>query len=102
MNPPAHPSLDRARSGAGLLAHLVGLDHVVDLDVVERPQADAALVALANLGRVVLEPLERVDGEVLRDDGAVTDETCLGVAADLTAADQGTSDVAELAGAEHL
>src|SRR5450756_2228601 len=48
---------------ARLLPHLVRLDHVIDLDVVERPQPDAALVTVADLGRIVLEPLERVDGE---------------------------------------
>src|SRR3954452_20955249 len=40
------------------LAHLEGLDPGVDLDVVDRPQADTALVALAALGRGVLEPAE--------------------------------------------
>ena len=39
-----------------LLPHLERLDHVIDLDVVVRPEADTALVAVADLGRVVLEP----------------------------------------------
>src|ERR671910_2287990 len=83
----------RVGSGPRLLAHLEGLDDVVDLDVVERPEADAALVALADLGRVVLEPLERLDREVVRHDGAVADEARLGVAADLAAAHQTSRDV---------
>src|SRR5207247_1718264 len=51
-----------------LLLELVCLDHVVNLDVVVRPETDTALVTITNLGRVVLEPLERVDREVVCDD----------------------------------
>src|SRR4051812_13686243 len=40
-------------SGARLLAHLVGGDEVLELEVVERAQVDAALEALADLGDVV-------------------------------------------------
>src|SRR5215203_1543656 len=98
----AEPAGHLDASAARLLPHLERLDDVVDLDVVVRPEADAALVALADLGRVVLEPLERLDREVVRHDGAVADEPCPGVAADLAAAHQAAGDVAELAGPEHL
>src|SRR3712207_2994695 len=89
-------------SGARLLAHLEGLDHVVDLDVVERPQADAALVTLADLGRVVLEPAEGLHRQVVGDHGTVADEPCLRVAHDGAAADQRTGDVADLRHPEDL
>src|SRR3954466_24215 len=56
-------------SGARDLAHLEGLDHVVDLDVVERPQADTALVTLADLGGVVLEPAEGLHRQVVGHHG---------------------------------
>ena len=88
--------------GAGLLAHLEGLDDVVDLDVVERPQADAALEAFPHLGRVVLEATQRLDGEVVGDDGAVAHQASLGVAPDLAAAHEAAGDVAELARAVDL
>src|SRR3954466_11284306 len=89
-------------SGARDLAHLEGLDHVIDLDVVERPQADTALVALADLGRVVLEPAERLHRQVVGDHGTVTDQARLGVAHDRAAADQRTGDVADLRHPEDL
>ena len=47
--------------GARLFPHLVGLDGVLDLDVVPGAKADTAFEALADLGGIVLEPLERVD-----------------------------------------
>src|SRR4051794_34611496 len=81
--------------GARDLAHLEGLDHVVDLDVVERPQTDTALVTLANLGRVVLEPAEGLHRQVVGDHGTVTHEPRLRVADDRAAADQRTGDVAD-------
>src|SRR5216117_800873 len=43
----------------GDLLRTVALDHVVDFDVVEVLDADAALEALAHFTRVVLEALER-------------------------------------------
>src|SRR6476660_1977533 len=89
-------------SGARDLAHLEGLDHVVDLDVVERPQADTALVALADLGRVVLEPAEGLHRQVVGDHGTVTHETRLRVAHDRAAAHQRTGDVADLRHPEDL
>src|SRR3954464_9422557 len=91
-----------ARSGARDLAHLEGLDHVVDLDVVERPQADTALVALADLGRVVLEPAKRFHRQVVGDHGTVTHEPRLRVADDRAAADQRTGDVADTRHPEDL
>src|SRR5450756_716355 len=51
------PRIDAETLRARLLPHLVRLDHVIDLDVVERPQPDAALVTVADLGRIVLEPV---------------------------------------------
>src|SRR3954454_817943 len=82
-------------SVARLLAHLEGLDDVLDLDVVERPQADTALVALSDLGDVVLEPAQRLDGQVVGDDDAVADQPGLRVTADRAATDDGTRDVAD-------
>src|ERR1019366_2742491 len=68
-------------SGARLLPHLVGLDDITDLDVVVA-DADTAFEALAHLGRVVLEPAQRFDREVLRDDYAVPDQPGLAVTGD--------------------
>ena len=39
-----------------LLPHLEGLDDVLNLHVLEVAEVDAALVALSDLGHVVLEP----------------------------------------------
>src|SRR5829696_2154909 len=78
-----------------LLAQLERLDHVTDLDVVERAQPDTALVALADLGRVLLEPLEGLHGEVVRDHGPVPDEPGLGVAPDLPGPHQAARHVAD-------
>src|SRR5262252_6999995 len=58
------------------LPHLVGLDHVADVDVVVA-EADAALEALADLGDVVLEPAQRLDGEAFRDHDPVADQAGL-------------------------
>src|SRR4051794_40277968 len=82
-------------SGARDLAHLEGLDHVVDLDVVVRPQADTALVTLADLGRVVLEPAEGLHRQVVGDHGTVTHQPRLRVADDRAAADERARDVAD-------
>src|SRR4051794_7598196 len=87
---------------AGLLPHLERLDDVVDLDVVEATQRDTALEALADLGRIVLEPPQRLDGGVLRHHRAVADDPRLGVAPDETGADQAAGDDADLRGAEHV
>src|SRR5215469_17270150 len=69
------------RSVPRLLSHLVGLDHVLDLDVAVT-DADAALVALADLGHVLLEPAQRLHAEVLRHHDAVADQACLAAAGD--------------------
>src|ERR1700722_12744647 len=73
-------------SGPRLLPHLEGLDGVLDPDVVVA-DADTALEALADLGRVVLEPAQRVDAEVVRDHHAVPDQPRLAVAGDRAGAD---------------
>src|SRR4051795_6907241 len=104
----APPRACEGRGGRGpfsvarLLAHLEGLDDVLDLDVVERSEADTALVALADLGDVVLEPAQRLDGEVVGDDGAVSDQPGLGVPVDRAAAHDRTGDVADPRHAEDL
>src|SRR5664280_2178500 len=92
----------QAPLGAGLLAQLVGLDHVLDLDVVERAQPDTALVAVAHLRDVVLEAPQRVDGQVVGDHDAVPDQPGLAVAHDRPRAHQGTGDVADARHPEHL
>src|SRR5205823_11897082 len=56
--PDRHPR----RSAPRLLPHLVGVDHVLDVDVAV-PDADAALEALPDLGHVLLEPPQRVHGD---------------------------------------
>src|SRR4051794_12309679 len=89
-------------SDAGLLAQFERLDDVLVLDVVVRPQPDTALVALADLGDVVLEPPQRVDEEVVVDDDARPQQPRLGVPPDLARPDDAAGDVAELAAAEHL
>src|SRR3954464_13776114 len=105
---PAPPPACEGRGGRGpfsvarLLTHLEGLDHVLDLDVVERSQADTALVALADLGDVVLEPAQRLDGEVVGDDHPVADQPGLGVPVDRAAADDGARHVADARHPEDL
>src|ERR687892_1365257 len=92
----------RSPSGAWLLAHLERLDDVVDLDVVERPEADTALEALADLGGVVLEPPQRLDREVVGDHHAIAHQAGPGVAPDEPVDDHAARDVAELRRPEHL
>ena len=53
---------------ARLLAHLEGLDDVALVDVVVRAKTDTTLEVRADLGGVVLEALERLNGEVVADD----------------------------------
>src|SRR4051812_46371983 len=89
-------------SVAGLLAQLVGLDDVVDLQVTVRAERETALEALAPPARVVLEPPQRADGQVLLDDHAVAHEPRLGVAPDLAGQHHATRDRADLRGLEHL
>src|SRR3954467_10311406 len=104
--------MNRARAGisrgpgpgsvARLLADLERLDDVLDLDVVERPQADTALVALADLGDVVLEAAQGLDGEVVGDDDPVADQPGLRVPVDGPAADDRAGDVADARHPEDL
>src|SRR5499427_6439764 len=89
---PAAPRTSPA-SGPRLLPHLVGLDHVADVDVVVA-EADTALVALADLGDVVLEPAQRIDREALRDHDAVADQAGLAAAVDRARAHDAAGDVA--------
>src|ERR1700730_14775867 len=76
-----------------LLPHLVGLDHVAEMDVVVA-DADAALEALADLGDVVLEPAQRIDREALRDHDTVADQARLAAAVDRARAHDAAGDVA--------
>src|SRR5437016_2889502 len=87
---------------ARLLPHLVGLDEVTDPEVVVVAERQAALEALADLGRVLLEPLERGDGDVLRHHRAVADQPGLGVAPDEAGPDDAAGDVADPGRAEDL
>src|SRR5690242_15049821 len=82
------------RSGPRLLPHLEGLDGVTDPDVVVA-DADTALEALADLGRILLEPAQRVHRQVVGDHHAVPDQPCLGAAADQAAAHDGPGHVAD-------
>src|SRR4029453_17697865 len=68
------------------LHHLVVLDHVAFLDVVEVLQPDAALVAGRHGPDVVLEAAQRLDATVV-DDHAVADQPGLGAADHLPAGD---------------
>src|SRR6266536_1781437 len=96
------PVVATYRSAARLLTHLERLDDVLDLDVVEPTQRDAALEALTDLGRVVLEPPQRGDRRVFGDHRTVADDPGAGVAPDETGAHQAAGDDADLRGAEHL
>src|SRR6478735_4051593 len=94
------PQQRPARSCARNLLHLVSLNHIAFLDVVEPTQDQTTLEALADLGSVVLLPLERGEVQVVRHDGAVADQAHLGVASDQAAGDHATGDVADLGAAE--
>src|SRR5690242_16616927 len=98
MAPHPHPD----RSGARLLAHLVGLDDVFQLEVAVVAERETTLETFADLGGVVLEPLERADREVLRDHLAVAEQARPGVAADLARQDHATRDRADLGGLEDV
>src|SRR6185503_788240 len=69
-------------SAARLLAELERPDDVTDLDVVEVVDGQTALDALADLGCVVLEPLQRRQLGVVDDHRAVSDQSDLRVAPD--------------------
>src|SRR4051794_19811547 len=89
-------------SGPGLLAQLERLDDIAELDVVEVGQRQTTLEALADLGSVVLEPLERRQFAVVEHDRAVAQQPHLGVALDDSTGDPATGDVADLGRAEDL
>src|SRR4051812_6985394 len=89
-------------SGARLLAHLEGLDHVADLRRAEPAQGHTTLEALADLGGVVLEPAQRADRDIVGHHGAVPQDAGLGVAAEETGADQTAGDETDLGRAEDL
>src|SRR6266700_5699129 len=82
------------RSGPRLLPQLEGLDGVADPDVVVT-DSDTAFVALADLGRVLLEPAQRVHRQVVGDHHAVPDQPRLAAAADQATAHDGPGDVAD-------
>src|SRR3984957_13569420 len=84
----------RKRLGPRLLPHLERLDDVLDPDVVVA-DADAALVALADLGRIVLEPAQRLHREVVGDHHAVPDHPRLAVSGDRAGADDAARDGAD-------
>src|SRR5258708_7750888 len=87
------------RRGDGL--HLEGLDDVALADVVVALDADAALVALRDLARVVLETAQRADLARV-DDDRVAHEPDLGLARDLALGDEGARDRARLGDVEDL
>src|ERR1700733_9848215 len=80
--------------GPRLLAQLERLDRVTDLQVVVA-DADTALEAFPDLGRVILEPAQRIDGQVVRDNHAVPDQPGLAVARDRAGPDDAARDVAD-------
>src|SRR5450432_857910 len=96
------PNPHAFRLRPGLLFHFERLDHVVDLDVVERAEPDTALVPFADLSSVVLETLERFDLEMVVDDHTVANQAGLGVSGDHARANETAGDVAELARAEDV
>src|SRR5580700_3075036 len=81
-------------SGPWLLPHLEGLDRVGDPDIVVA-DADTALEALADLGRVLLEPPQRVHRQVVGDHHAVPDQPRLVTAVDRAAAHDAAGHVAD-------
>src|ERR1700761_9218358 len=91
----------RIRSGPRLLPHLEGLDRVLDPEVVVA-DPDTALVALADLGRVVLEPAQRVHREVVGDDHPVPDDPRLAAAVNRAGPHDAARDVADLRYPEDL
>src|SRR5207302_3809708 len=88
--------------GTGLLPQLEGLNDVVDLDVVVVAERYTALEPFADLSRIVLEPPEAGDGDVVRHDDAVADQPRLRVTDDGAAPHDATGDVADLGRPEHL
>src|SRR6266699_1677256 len=88
------PCAGHRASAARLLPHLERLDHIADLDVAVA-DADTALEALADLGRIVLEPAQRLHGEAVRDHDAVADQARLAVAGDRAGPDDAAGHVAD-------
>src|SRR3954463_221026 len=86
----------RTNSAPRNLPHLEGLDDVALLDVLVVPQDQTALEALADLGGVVLLPLQRREVEVVGHARAVADHPDLGVAPDHAPDDHAAGDVADL------
>src|SRR6266516_6947120 len=86
-------ALGSRASAPRLLPHLVGLDHIAELEVVVA-DADTALVPLADLGDVILEPAQRPDREALRHHDTVADQACLAAAVDRARAHDAAGDVA--------
>src|SRR4051794_5827231 len=89
-------------SAPRLLAQLERLDDIADLDVVVAVDGQTTLEALADLGRIVLEPLQRRQLGVVDDHRTVPDQPDLRVAAEQAAGHPATGDVAHLRGAEDL
>src|SRR5262249_13172804 len=72
---------------AGPLLHLVALDDVADLDVLERLQPDAALVPARHLAHVLLEAPQAGDPTVVHHH-VVPQQACLGAAHELAVDDE--------------
>src|SRR5258708_4677842 len=81
-------------SGSRLLPQLEGLDHVAHMDVVVA-DPDTALEAFPDLGRVLLEPAQRLDGEVLGNHHTIPDQPGLAVPRDRAGPDDGAGHVAD-------
>src|SRR4051794_34821951 len=88
-------TITKLHSRTRLLDELVGLDDVAFLDVVAR-QGKTTLVAVANLGGIVLLPLQRRDGDRLGHHDVVAEQTRLGVASHDARGDEAAGDVADL------
>ena len=89
------------RQLARRLLELVALQAIVDVDLGEALQADAALVAERDFLDVVLEALERRD-VAFPDEVLAAEQAHLGAALDDAVADHAASDRAELGHAERL
>src|SRR5690625_8039712 len=90
LRPLRHPPIYLV---ARLLAHLQHLNGVAVLQVVEGTEPNTALVSLANLSDVVLKATERFNREVVTNHNALTQNACLGVAADFARAHDRTRNV---------
>src|SRR5580658_2031915 len=89
------PPRPAAYSRTRLLPHLEGFNHVAELDVAV-PDPDAALEALADLGRVILEPAQRLDAEAVLNHDTVPDQAGSAVSRDRARPDDTTGHVADL------